>query len=49
MCSAIHLVLKALARVVPTAPQALAAATRVSNSHTDCFRCAGQSVFFALR
>ena len=49
MCSAIHLVLNTLPRVVPTAPQAQAAAIPVSNSHTDCLRFAGQSVFFARR
>ena len=46
MYPAIHLVLNMLTRVVPTAPQAQAAAIPVSNSHTDCLRCAGQSVFF---
>ena len=49
MHPAIHLVLDRLPRVVPTAPQAQAAAIPASNSHTDCLRCAGQSVFLARR
>ncbi len=49
MYQTIDLVLNTLPRVVPTAPQAQAAATPASNSHTDCLRCAGQSVFFAPR
>jgi hypothetical protein len=49
MHPAFHLVLNTLPWVVPTAPQAQAATIPASNSHTDCLRCAGQSVFFAWR